>query len=64
MIELHFLIPAVISEIFNPTVQLAIPKGTPTNKANAGIKIQPQIAEMKIRIYISYIHIVYNRVRQ
>ena len=36
-IDLYFLIPAVITQIFNPTPKLPIPIGIPTNKARAEI---------------------------
>ena len=49
MIDLHFIILAVNAQIFNPTAELAIPTGTPTNEANAAIETQQLTAEMKIR---------------
>ena len=42
-----FLIPAVIVQIFNPTTELAIPTGKPTNEANAETKTQPLTVETK-----------------
>ena len=45
MIGLCLLIPAVIAKIFNPTAELAIQAGTPTNKANAGTEKQLLTAE-------------------
>ena len=30
IIDLYFLIPVVIVQVFNPTTELVIPKGTPT----------------------------------
>ena len=38
MIDLYALIPAVITHIFNPIVELAIPKEMPTKETNAGIE--------------------------
>ena len=37
----------MIVKIFNPTAELAIPTGTPTNEANAEIETQPLTAETK-----------------
>ena len=31
--DLHFLIPAVIAQIFNPAAELVIPMGIPTKTA-------------------------------
>ena len=39
IIELYFLIPAVIVQIFNPTEELAILIGIPTKEAKAEIEI-------------------------
>ena len=49
IIDLYFLIPAVIPQISNPTAELAIPTGTPTNEANVESEIQPLTAETKTR---------------
>ena len=49
IIELYSLILAVIERTFNPTPELAIPTGTPTNEANPETETQPLTAEMKIR---------------
>ena len=48
IIELNFLIPAVIVQIFNPTTGLVIPKETPTKEAKEEIEIQPVKVEGKI----------------
>ena len=32
IIDLYFLIPAVITQIFNPTAELVIPTGMPSNE--------------------------------
>ena len=49
MIDLYFLIPVVIAQIFNPAAELVIPTGTPTNEAKAEIKKHRLTAETKIR---------------
>ena len=53
IIDLYFLIPAAISQIFNPIAEpiaeLVIPIGVPIKKAKAEIEIHPVIAEAKIR---------------
>ena len=36
--DLCFLIPAVITEVFNPTAELATPAGIPTKEAKAEIE--------------------------
>ena len=38
IIDLYFLIPAVITQIFTVTAELAIPTGKPTNEACAEIE--------------------------
>ena len=38
IIDLYFLIPTVIAQMFIPTAELVIPTGTQTNEANAEIK--------------------------
>ena len=38
VIDLYFLIAAVNAQIFNPTAEVAIPIGMPTNKAKAEIE--------------------------
>ena len=49
MIDLSFLILAVITQIFVPTAELVMPTGTLTNEANAGNEEHPLEAEKKIR---------------
>ena len=44
-IELYFLIPAVITQIFNPIVELVIRIGIPIKEAKAEIEIHPVIVE-------------------
>ena len=47
-IGLYFLIPAVITHIFNPTAKLAMPIGAPTKEAKEAFKMHPVIVETKI----------------
>ena len=49
IIDLYFLIPAVIAQIFNPIAELVIPIGIPNKEAKAEIEIHLVIAEAKIR---------------
>ena len=44
--DLYFLIPAVITQIFNPVVDLVIPIGITTKKAKAEMETHPVIAEI------------------
>ena len=44
----YFLIPAVITQTFNPTAELGLPLGIPTKETGAEIEIYPVIAEAKI----------------
>ena len=39
----------MIGQIFNPTGELVMPTGTPTNEPNVKIQIHPLTAEMKKR---------------
>ena len=48
IIELYFLIAAVIAEIFHLTVELVVPIGLPTKETKAEIEIYPVTAEAKI----------------
>ena len=48
IIDLYFLIPAVITQIFNPIVKFAIPIGILTKKAKAGMETHPVIVEITI----------------
>ena len=43
--DLYFLIPAVITQIFNPIAELTIPIGIPTK---ADIEMHPVIVEVTI----------------
>ena len=44
----EFLIPVVITEIFNPNVELAIPIGIPTKEAKAEMEAHPAIIGIPI----------------
>ena len=48
IIDLYFLIPAVIEQIFILTAELVIPTGTKTNEANAEIQMQAVTVETRI----------------
>ena len=43
---LHFLIPAVITQIFNPVAELVTPIGIPTKEAKAEMETHPVIVEI------------------
>ena len=45
IIDLPVLILAVFAQILNPTAELAVPMGIPTNKAKAEIETHPVVAE-------------------
>ena len=49
MINLYFLIPPVIAEIFNPTAELVVHIGIPIKEAKREIKVHPVSGEAKIR---------------
>ena len=46
--DLYFLIPAVITQIFNPITELVIPMGIPTKEAKGEIETHPVTVEIKI----------------
>ena len=48
IIELYFLIPAVITQIFNPTTKLVTPRGIATKEAKTDMKTQSGTVETKI----------------
>ena len=48
IIDLYFLIPAVLAQIYIPTAELSISTGIATNEANTEIEAQPVTAETKI----------------
>ena len=47
IIDLHFLIAAVIAQIFNPIAELIIPIGIPTKEEQAEMEIHPVIVNSK-----------------
>ena len=49
IIDLYFLIPAVIAHIFNPIAELVIPIGVPIREVKAEIEIHLVNVEAKIR---------------
>ena len=49
LIDLYFLIPATIAQMFMPTAELVMPTGISTNKVNAEIETQPVTVETRIR---------------
>ena len=49
IIDLYFLIPTVIAQIFNPIEELVIPVGIPTKEAKAEIETHPVIVQAKTR---------------
>ena len=46
-LDLYFSIPAVIAQISNSIVELAIPIGMPTKEAKAQLEIHPVTAKAK-----------------
>ena len=51
IIDLKFLNPAVIAQIFNHIAELLIPIEIPSKEAKAEFEIHPSTAESKIRKY-------------
>ena len=49
MINIEFLIPAVIKQIFIVAAEFPIPSGLSSNETNAEIETQPVTPEVKIR---------------
>ena len=49
IIDLYFLITAVIAQIFDPIAELVIPIGILTKEAKAEMETHPVIVEAKIR---------------
>ena len=49
LIDLYFLIPAAIAQIFNPVVELVLPIGISRKEAKPKIEIHPAIVEAEIR---------------
>ena len=48
IIDLYFLIPAVITQIFYPTAKFTIPTGAPTEEAKLEMETHPVTVETKI----------------
>ena len=48
IIDLYFLIPAVITQIFNQFAELLIRIGIPTKEAKADMEMHPVIVEITI----------------
>ena len=48
IIDLYCLIAAVITQMFNPTVELVIPTGIPTKEAKAEMETHPVIVNIEI----------------
>ena len=46
--DLYFLIPTVITQIFNPIVQLVVPIGIPTKEAKIEMETHPVIVEIAV----------------
>ena len=51
VIDLYFLIPAVIPQIIIPTAKLSIPTLTPTDEAKAEVETQPLTAKILFYVY-------------
>ena len=49
IIDLYFLVPAIIAQIFNPIAGLVIPIGIPNDEAKAEIELHPVTTKAKIR---------------
>ena len=49
IIHLHFLIPAVLAQNFNPITELLIPIRIPSKKVKPEIETHPVMLEVKIR---------------
>ena len=52
IIDLYFLLPAVITEIFNPIVELTIPIGIPTKKRKTEMETQQVIVKIAISVFL------------
>ena len=53
IIDLYFLIPAIITQIFNPIAELVIAIGIPTKEAKAEMETHPLTVQIKL-FYTSY----------
>ena len=52
IIDLYFLIPAFISQIFNPIAELVVTIEIPSKETKLEVEIHPIIAEPKIRTFL------------
>ena len=52
IIDLYFLIPAVITKIHNPIAELVILIGIPTKEAKAEIETHPVTVEITMCIFL------------
>ena len=48
IIDLYFLIPAVITQVFHPFAELVIPIGIPTKEAKSQMETHPVLVEITI----------------
>ena len=48
IMDLYFLIPAAVTQIFNPITELVIPIGIPAKKAKAEMEMHPVTVEIKM----------------
>ena len=55
IIDLHFLISAVIAQIFNPIAELIIPIGIPTKETKSEMEIHPGLVKSKIKKVLNII---------
>ena len=55
IIDLHFLISAVIAQIFNPIAELIIPIGIPTKEAKSEMEIHAGLVKSKIKKVLNII---------
>ena len=52
IIDLYFLIPAFISQIFNPIAELVVTIEIPSKETKLEVEIHPIIVEPKIRTFL------------
>ena len=52
IIDLYFLIPAVVTQIFISIAELVIPTETQANEANAEIEMQPVTVENEVNLFL------------
>ena len=61
IIDLYFLIPAVITQIFNPIAELVIPIGISSKEAKAELETHPVIVGIPISKWSIYTSKLYKR---